>query len=126
MKHYEDIESDDSFDMAVEWMRQGNLEKAERHLNRSIELNPRFTYAYIALARVYASQKRYSDAVHVLKRATRIDPEFSRLRYLMAKYAYRNGDYRSALGHIDRAMETDASELYRLARDIIEGRYRGG
>lgn len=126
MKHYEDIESDDSFDMAVEWMRHGNLEKAVRHLARSIELNPHFTYAYIALARAFASQKKYTEAVHTLKRATRIDPGFSRLRYLMAKYSYRIGDYRSALGHIDRAIAIDGSELYHRAREIIEGRFRSG
>ena len=126
MKHYDDIESDDSFDMAVEWLRLGNVEKAVGHLNRSIELNPHFTYAYIALARAFASQKKFTDAVHTLKRATRVDPGFARLRYLMAKYAFKNGDYRSALGHIDRAIDLDDTELHRLAREIIEGRYRHG
>ncbi len=126
MKHYKDIESDDSFDMAVEWMRHGNLEKAVRFLNRSIELNPNFTYAYIVLARALASQKRFSDAVHALKRASRMDPRFPRLNYLMAKYAYKNGDYKGALAHIDRAIDLDAEELYILAREIIENTSRNG
>ncbi|MBN2160879.1 MAG: tetratricopeptide repeat protein [Spirochaetes bacterium] len=119
MKHYDDIEADDCYDMAVEWMKQGNPDKAADCLNRAIDLNPNFIYAYVMLARACASKKKYSDAVHVLKRASRVDPAFDRLQFLMAKYAYKNGDFKSALKFIDRAIEIDAKELYLLAREVI-------
>lgn len=124
MKHYEDIEADDCYDMAVEWIRHGNYEKAVQYFTKAIELNQYFIYAYIALARVYATQKNYTDAVHILKKATRIDPAFDRLHYLMAKYAFKNGDYKNALICIDRAIEMDGKELYEEARGIIERYYR--
>ncbi len=124
MKHYEDIEADDCYDMAVEWIRQGNFEKAVHYFIRAIELNEYFIYAYIALARVYATQKKFTDAVHILKKATRFDPAFDRLHYLMAKYAYKNGDYKNALICIDRAIGMDGKELYEQARGIIETQYR--
>lgn len=123
MKHYDDIEADDCYDMAVEWMRQGNPDKAADCLNRAIGLNPNFIYAYVMLARAFASRKNYSEAVHVLKRASRIDPSFDRLPFLMAKYAYKNGDYRSALTYIDRALEIDEKELYLLAKEVIREMY---
>ncbi|OHD64755.1 MAG: hypothetical protein A2176_10525 [Spirochaetes bacterium RBG_13_51_14] len=124
MKHYDYIEADDCYDMAVGWIRHGNHEKALNCLSRAIDLNPNFIYAYIALARVFAARKRFSDAVHILKKASRVDPSFDRLPYLMAKYAYKNGDYKNALLFIGRAMEISGSELYVHARGLIEDRYR--
>lgn len=119
MKHYEYTESDDCYDMAVEWLRHGNRDKAEILLKRAIELNPHFTYAYVLLARVYGAQKKYSDAVHVLKRASRMDPSFDRLYYLMAKYACRGGDLRNALRHIEKAIALSESPLYRVMQDYL-------
>ncbi len=123
MKHYNDIEADDCYDMAVEWIRHGNFDKAVHYFTRAIELNRYFIYAYIALARTYATQKKYTDAIHVLKKATRMDPAFYRLHYLMAKYAYKNGDFKNALIAIGRAIDMDPKELYEEARGIIESAY---
>jgi tetratricopeptide (TPR) repeat protein len=123
MKQYDFIEADDSYDMAVEWMRNGNIDKAIASFKHAIELNPRFTYAYIMLARAHASKKNYTDAVHVLKKATRVDPDFDRLPYLMAKYSYKNGDYKNAMLFIDKALEIDEKELYLLAKEVIEVMY---
>lgn len=123
VKHYDDIEADDCYDLGVEWMKHGNIEKAVDCLNRAIGLNPNFIYAYVMLARAHASRKKYTDAVHVLKRASRLDPAFDRLQFLMAKYAYKNGDYKSALTFINRALEIEEKELYLLARGVIEEMY---
>lgn len=123
MKQYDYIESDDSYDMGVEWMRNGNIEKAIACFNHAIELNPRFSYAYIMMARAHASKKDYTGAIHVLKKATRTDPEFDRLPYLMAKYSYKNGDYKNALMFIEKAIEIEEKELYLLAKSIIEEMY---
>ena len=123
MKQYDYIEADDSYDMGVEWMRNGNIEKAVSCFHHAIDLNPRFTYAYVMLARAHASKKNFSEAVHVLKKASRLDPEFDRLPFLMAKYAYKNGDYKNALLFIDRALEIGENELYLLARKVIEEMY---
>lgn len=113
------IEADDTFDMAVEWFRGGNHAKAESCLKHTIELNPRFIYAYVILARLYGVQKRYADAVHVLKRASKLDPDFDRLNFLMAKYARRAGDFKTALSSIDRALAVTDEPLYRMVRDFL-------
>ncbi|MBN1496863.1 MAG: tetratricopeptide repeat protein [Spirochaetes bacterium] len=125
MKHYDDIEADDSFDMGVEWIQLGNYDKALIYLNRAIELNPHFIYAYIALARVHATKKMFSESIQTLKRASRLDPGFDRIPYLMAKYAYKNGDYKQALQCIDRALAIVDTELYEQARSIMERGFRG-
>jgi tetratricopeptide (TPR) repeat protein len=123
MKNYDYIEADDYFDMAVGWIRSRNYEKALNYLNRTIDLNPNFIYAYIALGRVYALQKRFPDAAHALKRATRLDPEFDRLYYLAAKYFYKNGDFKNALIYINRALAIDDKALYKLTRYYIENNW---
>lgn len=123
MKQYDYIEADDCYDMAVEWMRNGTMEKAIAYFNRTIDLNPRFTYAYIMLARSHAAKKNFTEAMHILKKASRMDPEFDRLPFLMAKYAYKNGDYKNALLFINKALEIDEKELYLLTKQIIEEMY---
>lgn len=124
MKHYEYIESDDCYDMAVEWLRHRNFEKAVEYFNRAIELNPYFIYAYISLARAYATKGKFNESIHALKRASRIDTAFDRLPYLMARYAFKNGDYKSALAFIHRAIELDEKPLYLRAREFFEESYR--
>lgn len=123
MKQYDYIEADDSYDMGVAWMRNGNIDKAIACFNHAIDLNQRFTYAYIMLARAHASKKNFTEAVHVLKKATRQDPGFDRLPFLMAKYSYKNGDYKNALLFIDKALEIDGKDLYLLAKGVIEEMY---
>jgi protein O-GlcNAc transferase len=122
MKKYDYIEADDYYDMALGWIRSGNYEKGENYLHRTIELNPNFVYAYIALGRVLALKKKFSDAVHALKRATHIDPAFDRLYFLMSKYAYKNGDYKNALIYIDKALAIDRKTLYVITKEYIEER----
>ena len=125
MRNYDYIEADDCYDMAVAWIRSGNIEKGVERLNRAIDLNPCFIYAYITLARAYALKKKYSDAVHALKRAAWIDPAFDRLHFLMAKYAYRNGDHKSALIFIERALSIDRKMLYELTKEFIMAGWPG-
>lgn len=117
---YDYLESEDSYEMAVEWIARGDLEKAEALLKKSVLLNPHFIYAYITLAGLHARRKRYSDAIGVLRRALREDPSFHRLHYLIAKYAYRMNNGPLARRHIRAARESaPAEELYRRAAKVI-------
>lgn len=118
-KRYDDIESENLYDMACQWASQGFYDKAIELIKKSIERNPNFIGAYIDLATLYAKQNRYNDAFHVLKRASKIDTKFHRLNYLMAKYAYKNGDYIAGLKYIDRAIELSPEKLYIKAKAII-------
>lgn len=124
MDDYRYVESDDCYDMACQWLLNRNREKGEEYLLRALELNPCFIHAYIVLAGLYSRQGRFKDAVHTLKKATRHDPGFDRLHFLMAKYACKNGDYENARLFISRAMDIDPKELYSLYRDAIEEKYR--
>ena len=119
MKPYNDIAAEDYYEMALEWIRMKNGEKASDCLRKCIDLNPRFIYAYVTLSEVLAGQGEYGGAAHVLKKASKLDPEFERLSFLQAKYRYKAGDYPSALKAIDRALEIAPEKLYRKSREVI-------
>lgn len=121
---YKYFESEDLYDMACEWIKQKNYEKAGDYLKKSIALNPNFIYAYITMARILARQKKYQDAIHYLKNASKLDPAFDRLYFLMAKYAYRLEDYKNAIRFVDTAMDYNPLMLYEKAKDIIKKKYR--
>lgn len=116
-KHYNDIESEDLYDMALHWASHGFIEKA---IELIISLNPHFIGAYIDLAKLYAINHRYNDAFHILKKASKIDTKFHKLNYLMAKYAYKSGDFVAAKKYINKAIEISPEKLYLKARCIIE------
>ncbi len=119
MKPYDDIAAEDYYDMALEWIRAKNPEKARDCLKKTLELNPRFIYAYVTLAEVLSAQGNYGEATHVLKKASKLDPDFDRLNFLMAKYSFKGGDYPSALRSIDRAIDTRPERLYLKSREVI-------
>lgn len=120
MKNYDAIESDDLYDMALEWIRYKEYDKAEHILKRAIELNPHFIYAYITLAHIISRKKNYSEAISVLKKASKNDPKFHRLYFLMAKNAFKSGDFFLSLKYIDRALDARHDELYSRSRRVIQ------
>jgi tetratricopeptide (TPR) repeat protein len=124
MHGYRDIEADDCYDMALAWLRNKNYARAEECLARAIELNANFIHASVVLSGLYARQGRFHDAIHVLKKALRHDPDFDRLHFLMARYALKNEDYVNARIFIDRAVAANPSELHLQFRELIAQRYR--
>jgi len=123
MKDYISIESDDYYDMACAWIGDGDYEKAEDCLLKAIDLNPKFTYAYITLARIYDREKKFDPAVHILMRASRNDPEFDELYYLIARYSYKGGNYKRAMKYIQIACDKNPSRLHLKVKEIIGKRH---
>ena len=123
MDNYRYIEAEDYYDMASAWINHRNYEKAEECLNHVIDLNPGFVYAYIDLAYIHALNGAFHDAIHVLKKATHHDPAFDRIYYLMAKYAYKDGDFRNAVHFIGQACDINPSAINEKVKRIIEIAY---
>jgi tetratricopeptide (TPR) repeat protein len=119
MSKIEFIEADDYYDMACQWRKEGELEKAIECFKHAIELNKFFIYAYVDLADVYAVKRDYHAAVSVLKRAVKLDPQFDLLYYNTAKYLYRCGDLPGAVKYIEDAVELNDTELYKRVRSVI-------
>ncbi|MBN2040749.1 MAG: tetratricopeptide repeat protein [Spirochaetes bacterium] len=121
---YRYSDSEDYYDMAFEWIKQKNPDKAEDCLKRAISLNPNFVFAYITLSALYAKSRKYHEAISILKNASKIDPCFDRLYYLMAKYSYKESDYKNSLKYMEQAIEYNPLVLYLRSREIIIKKYR--
>lgn len=119
MKSYDYIESDDLYDIALEWIKGKEYEKAINYLKDAIVLNPNFIYAYVKLALALSKMKRYGEAIKTLKKATRIDPQFDKLYFFMAKYAYKDGSLYHALKYLDMAMQVEERPLYLKSKNIV-------
>ena len=121
---YRYSESEDLYDMACEWIKLKNPDKAEYYLKRAIDLNPNFVFAYVILSGLYVKDKKYHEAISLLKKASGVDPSFDRLYYLMAKYAYKENDLKSSLKFIEQALDYNPSMLYLKAKEIIKKKYQ--
>jgi len=119
MKSYDYEEADDYYDIGCQWMKEKQYLKAMEAFRHAINLNPRFIYAYIDLASAYFKMGRVHESIQVLHNALFYDRNFHRLHYLLAKYYYREGDYKGALHSIDRAIDLDADRLYKRVRKLI-------
>lgn len=119
MKHYNDIAAEDYYEMGCAWAKSKNFVKAKECLARSIEMNPNFIYAYVTLSEVLSATGNYDEAAHVLKKASKIDPDFHRLQYLQARYYYKGGNFPASLRAIERAIASSPQPLYIKSKGII-------
>ena len=62
------------FNQAMQAQRANDLPTAEAGYRLITSRNPRFAGAYLNLGIVYHQQKKYTDAVSVLKTAVQLDP----------------------------------------------------
>ncbi|MBN1534959.1 MAG: tetratricopeptide repeat protein [Spirochaetes bacterium] len=120
-REYQYQESEDSYEIGCQWIEQNDLAKAEQFLKRAIDLNENFIYAYITLAEVYGKLKRWHDAIHLLSKASALDPDFDRLHFLMSFYANEAGDFVSALRHIARAIQLNPDPSYLALQEEVRG-----
>ncbi|MBO7725347.1 MAG: tetratricopeptide repeat protein [Thermoguttaceae bacterium] len=93
---------------------------ALKDVNRAIGMNPGFPEALRLKALIYIQQERYGDAVPLLEKIRRQDPDdegiTSQLAYTMAQ----NDDFTSGMARIDKLLEThpDSLPLLRGKADI--------
>jgi len=116
-------EAEDYYDMARSWIDNGERDKAAECLRHVISRNPNFIYAYVDLAEILAGEKNYHDAQKAIKGAIHRDKNFHDLHYLMAKYAFKEHDYKKALKFIDNAICISPEYLYLRVRNVIQRRY---
>ena len=124
MDHSQYIEADDYYDLATEWIKNRNYEKAKDCLKHTLSLNAKFIYAYIDLADIHVRQNDFHSAIRFLIKATKIDPTFDRLYYLIAKYSFMSEDYKSALLNINKALKIKEDVTYQSMREVISQQYR--
>ncbi len=75
---------------------QANPEAAHAHLEKALTLRPDFVEALIAVAKTRLGEKRYPEAIELLRRAVKLQPRSESAHYALM-VAYRNsGDLAGA------------------------------
>jgi tetratricopeptide (TPR) repeat protein len=98
------------FNRAVEAQRANDLQTAETEYRLITSRNPRFAGAYLNLGLVYHQQKKYPDAVNVLKTAVQLDPHALGSQLFLGIDEYLTGDFKSAQEHLRKALAADPKD----------------
>jgi len=98
------------FERATQAQQANDLQTAETEYRLIIARNPRFAGAYLNLGIVYHQQKKYSDAINVLKTAVQLDPHVLGSQLFLGIDKYLTQDYKGARGHLQQALAANPKD----------------
>jgi len=97
--------TEEHFRIAREAERQGDFDKAAEEYQLIVAHSPRFAGAYLNLGIIYHQQRRYVDAVKVLKTAVALDPQLLGAQVILGVDDYLTGDFKNALFYLKQALQ---------------------
>ncbi|RMG97421.1 MAG: tetratricopeptide repeat protein [Candidatus Dadabacteria bacterium] len=108
----EAVKADDTYAEAHEllglWLLDAspdNVDEAEAHLKRAMELNPRSAGAKVGLARVMGIRGNVDEAAQTLEEAARISPKPERIYYELGRIYEGAGRFEKAVEAYRKALE---------------------
>ena len=84
------------------------FDKTEKHLNRSIELNPKNYSAHIALARSYFYKKDYNKAEELLQKLVKAGVKYPDMYNLLGMVMVEQKNYIQSLNHLREAIKLNS------------------
>jgi tetratricopeptide (TPR) repeat protein len=100
----------DHFARAVQAQHANDLPTAEAEYRLVTSHNPRFAGAYLNLGIVYHQQKKYTDAVSMLKTAVLLDPHVLGSQLFLGIDEYLTRDFKDAGDHLRRALSANPKD----------------
>ncbi len=91
--------------MGIEYMQQGNLPRAQRKLERALDIDPGNADALQANALLYQRQGENPLAREFFERALEANPDLTRARNNYAAFLYRQGEIAAACEQLERASQ---------------------
>src|ERR1700722_13553312 len=98
------------FERATQAQRANDLQAAEAEYRLITSHNPRFAGAYLNLGIVYHQQKKYEDAVNVLRTAVQLDPSMLGGQLFLGIDEYMTYDFKSAQDHLRKVLAADPKD----------------
>ncbi len=111
------------YEMGQILLAENKPEEAAPRFERALALSPDFAEALLAVARMRSDVERYTDAIQLLERAARLQPENESVHYnLMLAYrnAGRNADALREKDVIDRLQRPPAGEFTEFLKKLGE------
>jgi tetratricopeptide (TPR) repeat protein len=99
------------FEAAGKHIRQGELDKALRRLQKSIQLHPEYDLAYNDMGVVYLKMGRHQDAGTAFAKAVEINPNFEVTQANLGLYYLITQQREQAVDHLSLAATLDPSKL---------------
>jgi tetratricopeptide (TPR) repeat protein len=88
------------------------FDRAIRHLDQAIQINPHFEPAYMALAALYETQQDRPGAIRVYRKYLQvINPQSKEMRHHLIRLYLQEKAYRDALGELDTLLRDDPDDL---------------
>lgn len=95
------------YNLGIALSDAGQLERAERHLRRCVDLAPRFANALIALGIALTRQRKNEAATVVFRRAVDLEPKNLWARKNLGVMLLKQGNPQAAVEHLGVAVEID-------------------
>ncbi|HEX7177052.1 MAG TPA: tetratricopeptide repeat protein [Pyrinomonadaceae bacterium] len=96
--------------------------RAEPHLKRAVELDPRFAPARVSLAKIYMRGERFEETVAQLQSAVAADPALAAAHYQLGRALLRlkrNSEGQAALAEFKRLSEGQREQAREGPREIM-------
>ena len=90
------------------YLKDGNLEEAERHLLKAIEIDSSHATAHNNLGVVYLQQERTEDAEKEFRQALKLNPSYCKAQYNLAVALFRQKHYSKAAKAYLKAQKMDS------------------
>lgn len=94
--------------LALAYRACGDREHQVAHVNRALELNPTYSGAMMLQGILWYEDQRYDEALQRIEQAANLDSGLHNERYGQALAAHHEGDFESALRHLNAMRNTDA------------------
>lgn len=105
-----------SWDMAHQQFEAGDLKKALKNVEDSIELDPKVAKSHVLRGRILIEMDRLEEALKSLDKAIEVDPKNADAEYYEGIVYERFVQYDEAMSHYEKAADLDDSNpQYRLA-----------
>lgn len=100
------------FGRAMQAQRSSDFAAAEQEYTLIISRRPRFAGAYLNLGIIYHQQRKYLQAVRVLKTAAELQPELLGAQLFLGIDQYLTGDFDIAHEHLQRALAQNSQDRF--------------
>ncbi len=100
------------------YARKGNLQRAEYHFSKALQLKPGYADAHHNLANIYWKQGELNKAIENYQKALEINPNIWQSHQNLAAVYIQKEDYPNALKHLESGLEINPSSpklLYNAA-----------
>jgi len=107
-KYYEiKVKSKLFFDEAEIHRKNGKMGDAFNDYHMAIKLNPKYSEAYIQIAKILYNQEKYKDVLEILQKLNQVDPTNTFAYNGIGEILYNLGKYDEATGYFQKAIQLD-------------------